>query len=247
MIIVIFFINLFKQIKFLEIMKTNLFLSFLILVFIGCTSENVEPITYESPNLQDQQINIEKYNDPVFIKGKLQSFSNSNKEFVIFSQLNNKKHIFYIKGLSTKALAKLQHQDINSLDYLDHGILLSKNIFFGVKENIDNQLRQDVKKLAVANFANEDVNIIGHIWFSEDFPLYEEITPERIKSFDEVESFLNQERAQFTLCSSGGEGSTGCSITSPHTGCSVSCGSGYYACCNDGLFSGPSCQCLENE
>jgi hypothetical protein len=41
-------------------------------------------------------------------------------------------------------------------------------------------------------------------------------------------------------CNSGGSGSTSCSITSNGNSCSVSCGSGYYACCNRNSGS-PTC------
>ena len=40
-------------------------------------------------------------------------------------------------------------------------------------------------------------------------------------------------------CTAGGEGSTSCSVT----GCSVSCGAGYYACCNP---TGPQCRCCKS-
>ncbi|HRF17064.1 MAG TPA: hypothetical protein PK977_02810 [Chitinophagaceae bacterium] len=53
-----------------------------------------------------------------------------------------------------------------------------------------------------------------------------------------------------TTCTSGGVGSTSCSLANCFTqGCSVSCGAGYYACCycDDVLPDlGPSCTCKEN-
>lgn len=42
-------------------------------------------------------------------------------------------------------------------------------------------------------------------------------------------------------CSSGGEGATSCQIEDVFSGCSVSCGSGYYACCNSGSNN---CKCV---
>lgn len=53
-------------------------------------------------------------------------------------------------------------------------------------------------------------------------------------------------------CSSGGEGSTGCSAsaelnidgTGGKTSCSVTCGAGYYACCNSWENK---CQCRKNQ
>jgi len=45
-------------------------------------------------------------------------------------------------------------------------------------------------------------------------------------------------------CSSGGPGSTSCSVTNG-TGCSVSCSPGYYACCKDSWSQGTKCGCVK--
>jgi len=44
------------------------------------------------------------------------------------------------------------------------------------------------------------------------------------------------------VCTSGGEGATSCSIDDPFSGCSVSCASGYYACCES---SNNTCRCVK--
>jgi hypothetical protein len=44
-------------------------------------------------------------------------------------------------------------------------------------------------------------------------------------------------------CNSGGRGAASCSITVSGSGCSVSCSSGYYACCTQ---AGPNCYCNPN-
>lgn len=48
-------------------------------------------------------------------------------------------------------------------------------------------------------------------------------------------------------CSSGGPGSTGCSIGGLGFECSVTCAAGYHACCNaTGLDGGQSgCRCVQ--
>ncbi len=53
-------------------------------------------------------------------------------------------------------------------------------------------------------------------------------------------------------CDSGGEGSSSCSTTvggsAQSTGCSVSCKTGYYACCvKGGFFSAQSCKCKKEK
>jgi hypothetical protein len=50
-----------------------------------------------------------------------------------------------------------------------------------------------------------------------------------------------------TSCSSGGSDAISCSCTSGSTGCTVTCGSGYYACCKDCyVLNGPNCRCVKN-
>jgi hypothetical protein len=50
-----------------------------------------------------------------------------------------------------------------------------------------------------------------------------------------------------TSCSSGGPGAIACSCTSGSSGCTVTCGAGYYACCEDCyVLNGPSCRCVKN-
>lgn len=48
-------------------------------------------------------------------------------------------------------------------------------------------------------------------------------------------------------CSSGGVGSTSCSVTSGSHSCSVTCQSGYYACCNTGGLQYVTCSCKKND
>jgi hypothetical protein len=48
-----------------------------------------------------------------------------------------------------------------------------------------------------------------------------------------------------TLCDSGGPGSTGCSVSSGGSACTSTCGTGYYACCMNGLNGVPAkCRCI---
>ncbi len=44
-------------------------------------------------------------------------------------------------------------------------------------------------------------------------------------------------------CSSGGSGATACSTTNSFGSCSVSCSSGFYACCTNNVGSPPTCGC----
>ncbi len=44
-------------------------------------------------------------------------------------------------------------------------------------------------------------------------------------------------------CQAGGMGSTSCSVTKGGNACSVSCGHGFFACCNVGMLTGAHCFC----
>ena len=49
-------------------------------------------------------------------------------------------------------------------------------------------------------------------------------------------------------CSSGGPGATTCSVSKGNDSCSVTCSSGYYACCSDGRPGGyVDCSCEKDE
>jgi hypothetical protein len=57
---------------------------------------------------------------------------------------------------------------------------------------------------------------------------------------------IPMEEMEMESCDSGGPGSSGCSVTSGGSSCSVDCVSGYYACCNHaGLVSWPRCRCIK--
>lgn len=49
-----------------------------------------------------------------------------------------------------------------------------------------------------------------------------------------------------SLCGSGGVGSTACSTSQGGSGCSVECGGGYYACCNNYSGGQTHCYCVKN-
>lgn len=48
-----------------------------------------------------------------------------------------------------------------------------------------------------------------------------------------------------TVCAAGGRGATACSSATGNQSCSITCGSGYYACCNSNSYSA-TCKCYRN-
>jgi len=51
--------------------------------------------------------------------------------------------------------------------------------------------------------------------------------------------------AQKAQCDQGGVGSSTCSAQGSRSACSVTCGMGYYACCNYNILTSPSCTCKD--
>lgn len=75
---------------------------------------------------------------------------------------------------------------------------------------------------------------------------YEMVVSEGMSYQDQVDQDADQAAGD---CDSGGTGSTDCSITGSFegSGCSVSCGTGYYACCmNASFMTGVRCKCRAN-
>ncbi|MDX1627474.1 MAG: hypothetical protein R3345_02175 [Fulvivirga sp.] len=63
--------------------------------------------------------------------------------------------------------------------------------------------------------------------------------------FKSYKDFKNNRQTAKVLsdCTSGGEGSSSCSIDEPFNSCSVTCREGYYACCDS---STTTCTCVES-
>jgi hypothetical protein len=88
-------------------------------------------------------------------------------------------------------------------------------------------------------------NVIKGYGLSKRKGVFEIINNDENKSYFET---IREVNARGGLsCTSGGTGSTECSVTSTigplGTGCSVGCGVGYYACCDDNTVV---CKCLPN-
>lgn len=72
--------------------------------------------------------------------------------------------------------------------------------------------------------------------------------PVDLKQISSVSRLSESLKAALMECEVGGLGTESCSesigIGPISDECSVSCGDGHYACCNDKIFSGANCDCL---
>ncbi len=84
---------------------------------------------------------------------------------------------------------------------------------------------------------------LSHWYGDSRFEIEEIFNNSKIKNIHDL--LLNQQQDRgVNTCSSGGPGATSCSIDDPISGCSVSCASGYYACCSAGSNN---CYCVEHK
>lgn len=223
----------------------NLLLVLLSVILFSCTvDENtkVEQDSFLSKKIINNDINniSVKYQNAIFLEGKFKIIKPTKNQLVIYTETNDKKHVFLFDDVDESFDL---NQNIKKLSYLKNGIILNDDLFLGVKGNVSNGLTIDSKKISKNNNLNRNENfkVLIYKWYSKSNPAYQNISIEELIS----ESAKVMPSAG-SVCDSGGAGSTSCSLSTPSgTGCSVSCGSGYYACCIR-TFSGPdSCKCLK--
>ncbi len=120
--------------------------------------------------------------------------------------------------------------------------LYSKNLLVIEKNSnriyfvVDNKSGiQEAKKL-------KNSSVIKGIQLSLCLGKYNSSSLREIKNYKTVRDFFLSEAKSQTKCTSGGEGATNCSVKNSLSNCSVSCATGYYACCNG---EANKCSCLK--
>lgn len=237
-----------KRIK----LKVLVFTSFLLsIIFIACNKDTDNIDLYSNPNqktfLSKKMIgekfnNLSGYyqNNELFLEGDFKLTKLNENQLVVYTETNSTKHIFLLDGIKQDLIDN--KFEINRLYYLKNGILLNNSVFLGIDANINKLLKKDIIKLSKNNtlIENNTSKIILHKWISKNDSNYENLS---------IDELIETTRNQVNLthagdCDSGGEGANSCSTqSSSGTGCSVSCGSGYYACCNQTAIGPDDCHC----
>jgi hypothetical protein len=178
------------------------------------------------------------YQNSIFLEGKFKIIKPTKNQLAIYTETNDTKHVFLFSDADESF-----HLDksIEKLFYLKNGIIINDDLFLGVNGNISESMNKDLELLSKNKrlIKNEGFKVLVHKWFSKATPIFKDATLEYLITETAKRAVITHEGD----CEAGGEGSTGCSSTSSNgTGCSVSCGSGYYACCNE-TFGNNDCHC----
>lgn len=224
-------------------MKILLRLSlFTFLIFaLSCTKRSNDLDNLYTSEKIDNTITKEvaaNYQNSIFLDGKFKISEPNENQIAIYTESADTKHLFLINSDNKTNLLK---QNIKSIAYLKNGILINKDLFYGVEGNVNDRIISDVKLLSNKTEVNSQPTINGlvHLWFSKTDSTFKTKTAEQL--INTMANFVPEED-----CDAGGVGSTGCSIGGGASGCSVSCGSGYHACCNVTVLGANDCHCEAN-
>lgn len=126
-----------------------------------------------------------------------------------------------------------------TLTFLDHAFVFNdreKNTYFGVNNKIDSKnIEMDFN---LKNIVQDSYLGSGITFNKIDKSNYENEFVKKLLITDNITKFITDNNINKSVgCFSGGEGATSCGITG---GCNVSCGEGYYACCNSS-----GCECVK--
>lgn len=167
---------------------------------------------------------------------------------VSFSQTNLTVYQFKNTEISEVTLIPTQNIDGSFSEY--YYIQYDNKLYDGLFDNGSFKFKELNDKNIVLYKNNElitielDNNTCGIVGISKrwgNFMLTNNKTS--VNDFIENKNKPNnvQEKAN---CTAGGTGSTECAVNDIYSGCSVSCGSGYYACCNG---SANTCSCVKEK
>ncbi len=184
-------------------------------------------VIFATPTLGDENI--------VLLKEK--GSENFTRAFVLQSNVNQIKSFDSLQGNLIKTGSGLVILKGEELHYVgidsEESILLLKTL---------EELTGNLKSYALGfGFSSNK----GKWSMGED--IFLKLTANEILTFTSLNPKMKGLKANGKVmaceCTSGGAGSTSCTIDEPWNGCSVSCGSGYYSCC---VTSVTRCICVQN-
>lgn len=203
--------------------------------------------------LESSKINYARVENPIALEGNIKVWKSTSNELVIFTETEELKHLFILQDMYNETIFQ---DEYFKLTFLDHGVVLdsktNESLFVGVKDKTESL---NIKKAFDENRKSKKMNDtygtgLIHIWQ----PSKSKIADSKMKYnlLTEQPSVLKfiYEDAATESCDNGGAGSSSCSVSTggsgSNSGCSVSCQTGYYSCCNRGsLFTSQSCSCIK--
>lgn len=219
-------------------MKRILLLLTLFIIVTSCQQDDTEEglktqtQNFESSELKNSNINdiSIRYSKTKFLKGDFEYFETKDK--VIFSTNTEQfKHVFILDIKEGNRLTF--SKNIKYVYYLKDALVINKEIVLEVDGNSSKALKEDLNTLIETKSPKYyKLNNLRYLWVNKTDSL----------STKEILSYTTKQHK--SSCEAGGQGSTSCSITSnTGAGCSTSCGTGYYACCNETLIGPNDCHC----
>lgn len=205
----------------------------LCILLVNCTTnrENTEEIITELHFTNE----ITSFNNGKSITGKIDILNNLENETIISVIGEKDRKVFHLQKFKES-----EHtQELNKLGQ----VIYFKDIIFIVPEGSGKVLsfagNFELSKSTLERFTQlysggiEIKYVAGLATYNFTKDEITDLNIEKDKSFlQSLAELRNAPLKTMTDCDSGGKGSTSCSVaSSPSGSCSVSCGSGYYACC----------------
>lgn len=227
-------------------LMNKLMILFGFLIITTCSQDDVndlnsKEVAFTKNNILNN-VDISKIQNPIYLEGNFSQWVTNKNELVIYTETESYNHIFVLQG-DKYSKFNIPSNQIESIAFLDHSFIVHTkglNYYFGVSK--------EAEKLILSQIPDENKNFkeivygngVIHNWSKKgnSFDLKElKMSNSVIDYFNGFKSSLSGD----TACTSGGPGSTSCSVG----GCSVSCSSGYYSCCKDRENLPDTCTCIQ--
>lgn len=229
-------------------MKWNILLWSIVLsaMVIGCSdnvsSSDKENKNFENANLLGNKVITKLAHDKDFrtIQGEFEVWQTKDNEIVLLGKDDTERNLVILQGADKKTNLKDGNYEII---YLKHSVLLN---------NLDNgtlsylRVPKPQEAAITEKVAQQDLDIqtridgFGLILAYLDYKNNPELAVNKLKQQESLTQYLSSVMGDGGNCGSGGPGATSCSVAPEGGGgCSVSCGAGYYACCNFNCYCVP--------
>ncbi len=223
--------------------KILMLLNLVFFTFSSCIADSDKVIKKESffskeiNDINTKNISINHENS-IFLEGKFKIIKPSKNQLAIYTETKKTRHIFLFNEVDE--LFDIE-KNISKLSYLKDGILLNDALFLGIEGNVNKTMHQNIMKLSKNNTLEkiENFKMLSHYSFHKDNMKFKDLSIENLV----FEISASIELSHEGDCKAGGEGATSCSLGSGATGCSVSCVSGFYACCVYTPMGPNDCHC----
>ncbi len=216
-----------KTLKNISILMT------LFLLFVNCNDDLNEKnkssknLSIDSNKILEQMTADKNYK---IINGNFVVWQTEDNEIVAVNTNADERNMFILQGATKDIDLKDGNYEIL---YLKHSLLLQnkdtgENVYLKVPKPEEKIITLSVKKNI--NLQNE-IEGIGLIYETLPIKQNQSMRIDVVKKQPSIIEFLTATTNTTNIdgdCSSGGTGSSSCS----NNNCSVSCQSGYYACCN---------------